>query len=109
MQEQLQELKQRLQEVSDLQNAASLLNWDQSTYMPAGGAPARGRQMALLGRLAQEKFIDPAVGQLLDKLEKADLEPDSDDAALIRVARHDYEQSGKVPPEFLAKVYAHAA
>lgn len=109
MQEQLQELKQRLQEVSDLQNAASLLNWDQSTYMPPGGAPARGRQMALLGRLAQEKFIDPAVGKLLDELEKADLEPESDDAALIRVTRHDYEQSVKVPPEFLAKVYAHAA
>lgn len=109
MQEKLQELKQRLQEVADLQNVNALLNWDQSTYMPVGGAPARGRQMALLGRLAQEKFTDPAVGHLLDTLEKADFGPDSDEAALIRVTRHDYEQSCKVPPEFLAQVYSHAA
>jgi carboxypeptidase Taq len=65
----LAELKARLQEVSDLNSAAAVLNWDQSTYMPPGGAPARGRQMAVLGRIAQEKFIDPAVGKLLDDLE----------------------------------------
>lgn len=109
MQEKLQELKQRLQEVGDLHSVNALLNWDQSTYMPVGGAPARGRQMALLGRLAQEKFTDPAIGHLLDELEKADFDPDSDEAALIRVTRHDYEQSCKVPPEFLAQVYSHAA
>jgi len=63
------ELKQRLQEVDDLRSAAALLNWDQSTYMPPGGAPARGRHMATLYRLAHERFTDPAVGHLLDALE----------------------------------------
>jgi carboxypeptidase Taq len=48
----LAELKARLQEVNDLNSAAAVLNWDQSTYMPPGGAPARGRQPAVLSRLS---------------------------------------------------------
>ena len=107
MQPELQELKTRLHEIDDLQGASALLNWDQSTYMPAGGAPARGRQMATLGRLAQEKFIDPAIGRLLDTLEKADL--DEDEAALVRVTRRDYEQAQKVPPALLAAFTQHSA
>ncbi|MCH7663666.1 MAG: carboxypeptidase M32, partial [Chloroflexi bacterium] len=58
MKEKLIQLKTKLQEVDDLNSAAALLYWDQSTYMPPGGAAARGRQTATLARLAQEKFID---------------------------------------------------
>ena len=36
----LVELKQRLREISDLNAAGSLLNWDQATYMPQAGAGA---------------------------------------------------------------------
>ena len=41
-------LKTRLQEIDDLRGAASVLQWDQATYMPPGGAESRGRQLALL-------------------------------------------------------------
>lgn len=111
MDEKLQELKSRLEEVNDLGMAGSLLNWDQATYMPAGGAPARGRQIALLGRLAQEKLTDPAVGRLLDDLRpyEESLPHDDDDASLIRVTRRDYERAVKVPPVFLGELYAHMA
>ena len=34
----------------------------------AAGAAARGRQKALLSRLAHERSVDPALGHLLDKL-----------------------------------------
>ncbi len=111
MEEKLKELKLRLQEVNDLDNANALLNWDQSTYMPSGGAPARARQMATLARLSQEKFIDPAVGKLLDDLQayEASLPYESDNASLIRVARRDYEKAVKVPPEFMGQLYSHMA
>ena len=49
------ELKIRLHEIFDLIAASAVLSWDQSTYMPSGGAAARGRQSALLARLAHEK------------------------------------------------------
>ena len=38
------ELKRRLLEINDLAAAGAVLGWDQSTYMPEGGAPARARQ-----------------------------------------------------------------
>lgn len=111
MEKKLQELKARLLEVNDLNSAGAVLGWDQTTYMPPGGAAARGRQMATLGRLAQEKFIDPAVGKLLDALQPyaESLPYDSDEASLIRVTRRNYEQAVKVPPDLMGAVYAHGA
>ena len=64
----LVELKQRLREISDLNAASDVLNWDQATYMPAGGAGARGRQRAMLCRLAHERAVAPALGTLIDAL-----------------------------------------
>lgn len=111
MDSKLNELKLRLAEINDLEMAAAMLNWDQSTYMPAGGAPARARQMSTLARLAQEKFIDPAVGKLLDDLQAygESLPYDSDDASLIRVTRRQYDKLVKIPAEFVATFYGHAA
>ncbi len=107
----LNELKARLQEAHDLNAAAAVLQWDQSTYMPPGGSAARARQSAVLARLAHEKFTDPAIGHLLDELRPLEesLPYDDDDAALIRVARRHYERQTKVPSAFLAQFYRHTA
>ncbi len=101
----LAEVKRRLLEVSDLGSAASVLSWDQATYMPTGGAAARARQGAVLSGLAHEKSIDPALGKLLDDLVPyAEALPhDSNDACLIRVARRDFDKAVKVPAEFVAR------
>ncbi len=108
---QLQELKRRLLEVDDLESAASLLNWDQSTYMPPGGATARGRQLATLGEIAHQKRTDPEIGRLLDALHAYEdtLPPESDDASLIHVARRDYHRAVKIPPSFVAQMSRHTA
>jgi carboxypeptidase Taq len=107
----LKELKRRLAEISDLELVISLLNWDQSTYMPPGGAPARGRHMATLARLSHEKFTDAGIGRLLDDLQPyvKDLPYESDEASLVRVTRREYERLLKVPPAFLAEYYNHSA
>jgi carboxypeptidase Taq len=107
----LQELKNRLLEYVDLGATGSLLGWDQSTYMPLGGAEARARQTALLGKLAQEKFTDPAVGKLLDALKSYEqsLPYDSNEASLIRVTRREYERQVKIPPELIGQVFGNAA
>ena len=44
--EQLEKLKEQLMETDNLRSAAALLYWDQATYMPPGGATARGQQIA---------------------------------------------------------------
>ncbi|MDW8232802.1 MAG: carboxypeptidase M32 [Roseiflexaceae bacterium] len=108
---QLTELKARLHEIYDLEMAAALLNWDQTTYMPPCGAAARGRQLATLGRIIHEKRIDPAIGRLLEALRSYEesLPPDAPDAALIRVTRRDYERATRIPAAFTAELYEHTA
>ncbi len=107
----LEDLKVRLLEVNDLNHAAALLRWDQTTYMPPGGAPARGRQVATLSRLAHEKFTDPAVGKLIEQAERetAALPADSDEAALARVTRREYEQAVRIPSALVSEFNEHVA
>jgi carboxypeptidase Taq len=111
MEPKLQALKTRLFEINDLNMASALLIWDQSTYMPQGGAEARGRQIGTLSRLAHEKFTDPAVGTLLDSLQDytRDLPDDSDDKRLVAVTKREYEQAIRVPSEFVAELSNHVA
>ena len=99
------ELKQRLREISDLNAAGHVLNWDQATYMPEGGAGDRGRQLATLYRLAHERMVAPALGTLIDALAHhgESLPYDSDDASLIRVARREYQKRIKVRPDHIAR------
>jgi carboxypeptidase Taq len=105
----LSELKRRLLEISDLNFAGAVLSWDQATYMPPGGAVARGRQSALLSKLAHGKSTEPALGRLLDALEPhhEKLPHDSDEASLIRVARRDFEKAIRVPSEYVERASAH--
>jgi carboxypeptidase Taq len=107
----LAELKARLREISDLGSASAVLSWDQATYMPEGGADARGRQMAMLSRMAHEGSVAPAVGKLIETLcpYGEGLPRDSDDARLIRVARRNYEKAIKVPAEYVARANAHGS
>jgi carboxypeptidase Taq len=99
-------LRQRLAEVSDLTKAATLLFWDQRVMMPPGGAAARAEAAATVSRLAQERFIAKDIGQLLDELRPLEdsSDPDSFEASLIRVARHDYEKASRVPPELVGEI-----
>jgi carboxypeptidase Taq len=107
----LVELKQRLREISDLNAAGDILNWDQATYMPEGGAGARGRQRAMLNRLGHERAVDPRLGRLIDALTcyGETLPHDSDDASLIRVARREYQKKIKIPPDHVARTVAHCS
>ena len=62
-----------------------------------------------MSKLAHEKATDAAIGQLLDDLQPyaESLPPDHDDAALIRVARRNYERLIRVPASFTAEFTNH--
>jgi carboxypeptidase Taq len=79
--------------------------------MPPGGAPARARQLATLGRLAHEQFTDPAIGRMLEALRPYEdgLDYDSDEAALLRMTRREYERAVKIPAAFVAEFASHQA
>jgi carboxypeptidase Taq len=104
-------LKARLLEIDDLNGAAALLRWDQTTYMPDGGAAARGRQLATLARLAHERFVEAETGRLLDAAarETGALPFESDEASLVRVARRNWDQAVRIPAALVAELQEHTA
>jgi carboxypeptidase Taq len=107
----LERLKERLTEATDLSKVARLLSWDQQTMMPAAGTRHRADQMALVQRLVHERIADPELGRLLEELRPREdsLDPDSDDAALIRLARREHERAVRVPSSLRAETAFAAA
>ncbi len=99
MPDKLAQLKTLLAEIDDLRRIAAVLDWDQQTYMPSGGALDRSNQLATLARLSHQRWTAPRLGRLLDQLEPfaASLDPASDDACLLRVTREEFEKLNRVP------------
>lgn len=96
-------LRAHLATIVDLRNSAAVLGWDQETYMPVRGAAARAEQLGTLTRLAHDRFVSPTTAKLLDAAEaSAQLDPASDDGAVIRMARRDYARQIRLPAEFVA-------
>src|SRR5258708_9547766 len=106
MPDKLTELKARLAEVDDLENAAALMEWDQLTMMPPGGAVGRADQSATLQKIAHEKFIADEVGRLLADLsaEFKDAPAENDDAALVRVSSRLYRRKTQIPAGLVAQI-----
>ncbi|TMC97475.1 MAG: carboxypeptidase M32 [Chloroflexi bacterium] len=105
----MKRLKAILAEVTDIQRAGAVLDWDQETYMPPGGIQNRADQASTLSEVAHRRFTSDEVGLLIEEAETAvSNEPfDSDDASIVRVTRRDYELDRKLPPELVAEI-AHA-
>lgn len=105
MSDKMTQLKTILAEVADLGGASAVLGWDQQTYMPHGGAEARGQQQGTLDRIAHERFTSKEVGKLLEELKKetASLDPDSDDARLIKVTWEGFERATKIPSAMIVE------
>ena len=106
----LERLRTLLAEIADLQHAEMLLDWDSRVSMPHAGAAARADASATVGRLAHERFVSGEVSTLLEELApvEAELDPDSVDAALIRVTRRDWERARRIPSN-LAGEMRHAS
>src|SRR5947207_2727280 len=102
----LQSLQSRLADLHGLNALKLLLAWDQRTTMPPAGGAHRAQHLGLLERLAHERLVDPELGRLLDELAAAEdsLDPDSDDAALIRLARRERTKAVEVPTELRAEI-----
>lgn len=105
MEEKLKELKELLWEVADLRAASNVLGWDQLVNMPEAGAQDRGEQISTLERILHIKATSEEIGILLDELSEyqEQLEPDSDDARLIKVTKREYDKHTKVPSEYVAE------
>ena len=100
----IQALKAHLATVADLRATAAVLRWDQETYMPARGAAGRAEQLGTLTRLSHDLFVSSRTRELLVAAEAVldQLNPDSDEAAFVRMTRRDYDRQSRLPAEFVA-------
>jgi carboxypeptidase Taq len=105
MEEKMQQLKNTMAELADINGAGAILGWDQQTYMPPAAAEVRGQQLGTLGKIAHDIGTSPELGKLLDELKPyaAGLDPDSDDARMIKFAIRDYELATRVPADFVVE------
>lgn len=103
MGEKLKRFRELCGEIHDLQAAGGVLNWDQQVNMPPGGAPARAQQVATLAKLAHEMAISDEFGAALEaaREEVASLNPDSDDARLVKRTTRNHNIAIKVPNEWV--------
>jgi carboxypeptidase Taq len=106
----LELLQTHLRPIAHLNSAASLLSWDQETYMPAGGGEARAEQIATLHGLAHarltaedtatllHRWIDPSTGRALTNPD------DTLSSALLRETWRDYIKAKELPNEFVRRL-----
>ncbi|HEU5201215.1 MAG TPA: carboxypeptidase M32, partial [Nitrospira sp.] len=101
----LEALSTRLLEIQRINSAASVLSWDQETYMPAGGGAARSEQIATLQGIAHQKLVssdtERLLGSWLDLSTGLPLEQDGElwdesSRALLREVWRDYNRARKL-------------
>lgn len=105
----LDALNAHLKEIHNLTMAYWLLDWDQNTHMPPGGADARAKQKATIQRLRHEMLVSDKTAELIEdaKMEVNMNDFDSFGASLVRVAMRDYAYDSKLPSDFVER-YAQA-
>ena len=95
-------LLQRSREIAVYNSAASLLSWDQETYMPPKAGAYRAEQLSQLAGLTHRLGTAPEVGDWIKACEDSlPSTADEEDTALreanVREWRRDYDRATKLP------------
>jgi carboxypeptidase Taq len=83
-----------------LSYTSAVANWDLETYMPVGGASARGEALGRLSTIRQRLFLDKSFVSLIHSAEKQKSLTD-EELAVVRVLVHSLKFYEKLPPKFL--------
>lgn len=99
------QLRDRLSHITCLRQAASVVSWDQQTYMPAGAAKGRSEQVAALRKLTHSLFVADETGKLIEEAENEVGGRDLTDLEfqIVRMTRYDFDRALKLPTEFVAE------
>lgn len=95
----LAKLKSRLADVNALHAAIAIMDWDQQTHMPKGGAEARAQHVGILSRMTHETFTSDETQRLVEAAEPEN----EDDRALIRIVQRQLKLRTKIPTDLVAE------
>jgi carboxypeptidase Taq len=102
-------LLQRFREIAGYNSTASVLAWDQETYMPAKAAAYRAEQLGTLAGLTHRLATAPEVGDWIAACEQ-EMPPCADDeeserrAANVREWRRDYDRATRLPQRLVEEL-----
>lgn len=91
----METLKSRTYDLDAIHSALAMLEWDQQTYMPRGGAEARAEHVGILSRMYHEIFTADETRKALE-LAKSEAKTE-DELAIIRVVQRDLDLATKIP------------
>jgi len=91
----LESLKSKTSDLDALHAALAMMEWDQQTYMPRGGAEARAEHVGLLSRMQHEILTSDEFRKALDGA--ASEARSEEDIAMIRVVKREVDQATKIP------------
>lgn len=98
-------LCQRSAELSHLNSALAVLQWDQEVYMPAKAAEARAKTISYLSVQAHEKVLELNTGDLLSQLYQGlDSQFKAKESIVIREAWRAYDRERKLPTAFVEEL-----
>jgi carboxypeptidase Taq len=84
------------------------LQWDQETYLPPQGVADRAEQLALLEGIAHERFTNPEIGHLLERVGSEPQNPRGDERLpplerdFLKVLCRNYDRAVKLPPDLVS-------
>ena len=103
VQKKYETLLTRAKELTILQSATAIVQWDMETKMPPRGLNLRSQQLALLGLMGHKMITDPQTGKLLEDIEKAPefnglTSPHKRNVHLVRKA---FDEATKLPEDLV--------
>lgn len=93
-----------VREIAAITSSASVLGWDQETFLPPAGIHHRARQISLLESRAHGMATGTRFRKLLDKAEKEPVRARSTMAANLREWRHQVERAVRIPCSLVAQL-----
>jgi carboxypeptidase Taq len=101
----MEDLTKELKEIAVLGSCASILGWDEQTYMPPNGAPHRADQKSLIIGMVHKRATSPRIGEWLSTLEQSEVARNGDPkAANIREIRRTYDKMVKLPEDLVREI-----
>ncbi|MFB6166343.1 MAG: carboxypeptidase M32, partial [Haloarculaceae archaeon] len=95
-------LVDHVRKMSNVQNAAGILNWDQQVMMPDEGTPARSQQTSALSSVHHDMLTADDLAGYLDELEAGELSEEQ--AAVVREVRREHERAVRVPGDLVEEI-----
>ena len=95
--------KTHMRKIADVSYASGVLNWDQETYMPQGGAEIRAQQLSTLAGIVHELSSAGEFGTLLNTL-SADTSLSEKEKRNIKQSLKNYNDSKKYTTAFVQEM-----